>query len=136
VRISSYLSIVVCTLAVLSLQSDGQHHEEESGFARIANVDPESKTLTLLTTDHGNRRVDIETVRAKLKGPSGENATVADFKKSQYVQYSWRKVGDNLEDIQLAQAFCKRQGPTICESQARKKECHHQCSDGPCACPK
>jgi hypothetical protein len=127
---------IVLLLTAIGLQQsgNGQQASKQDGFARVAEVDTNSSTMTLLTDER--RSVQVSTKHATLMKAQGEKAGLTDFKAGQHVKYSWSKVGTELNDVKVTQTFCEREGPTVCETQAHKKECHHKCTDGPCACPK
>jgi len=134
-RIPYYRVLTLCVLAALALQTGtGQGNQTVNGVALVEKIDPKTGIMTLVT-DRGSR-VPIAAENAQLIDVNGKNASLSDFKEMQHVLYSWDAAGQNLKDIKLTQTFCKKDGPTICEKQVRKKECHHTCSDGPCACPK
>jgi Cu/Ag efflux protein CusF len=123
--------LVLCGVAVSHGKPQGR--KQELGFARIQSLDPEGDKITLVTDS--KEKITVSVQKADLRNTKGDQATLSDFKEGQFVRYSWEKTDGIRNSVKLAQAFCKTDGPTLCEAESNKKHCHQKCKDGPCACP-
>jgi hypothetical protein len=132
------LAVFVLALPTLTsaaqIPSDTKQSATKKGFARVEKVDAKRGTLLLLVKE--NQTVEVSVEGAQLSDIDGKKTKLTDFREGQFVEYSWTKYGPALQDIKLAKTFCKKDGPTVCESERQNKPCHKNCSDGPCACPK
>jgi Cu/Ag efflux protein CusF len=129
------LILVSLTLAGLVLsQENSKEGKPESGYARVQALDKEGNKITLAIDL--KEKLTLPVGDATLKTVKGENANLSDFKEGQFVKYSWDRKDGTRTNIRLAQTFCKTNGPTQCETESNNKQCHHNCKDGPCACPR